>query len=292
MREIKPIIKIIIKITFIVPLFFSLNASGQESVFVKTVFLPNQKYSNTIITNTKSKINFEKSDHLIAAFKAQGISLPAMINGSDTTKTITSTKNEKNGKIPFVTEISQTNTIQEFNGNKIELNNNLLGTKIYGSYTKGDHSKIDSVINNKLDNENKDLLKSTYEKTEDSFNNNIALKIGDSFKKINPLSLPILGYGDLKFNVTTLYTLKKIENNIAYFSTKMTFELISENSITHIKTTSKGEGIAEFDLQHKFMKIVNSNYNIYAEIKNDNLIMSTDLFTETSYFMEMETSSQ
>lgn len=292
MREINIIMKIIIKIIFVVPSFFSLNAKGQEAVFIKTVFLPNQKYSNTIITNTKSKINFEKSDLLIAAFKAQGISMPAMINGVDTTKTITNTKNVNNGKIPFITEISQTSTIQEFNGDKIELNNNLLGTKIYGSYTKGDHSKIDSIINNKLDNENKGLLKSTYEKTEDSFDNNIALKIGDSFKKIHPLSFQILGYGDLKFNVTTLYTLKKVENNIAYFSTKMVFELISENSITDIKTTSKGEGIAEFDLQHKFMKVVNSKYNIYAEINNDNLIMSTDLFTETSYIMEMETSSQ
>ena len=141
MRKINTIIKIVIKIIFFISSFFYLNAIGQESVIVKTVFLPNQKYSNTIITNTKSKINFEKSDHLIAAFKAQGISMPAMINGIDTTKTITNTKNEKNGKIPFITEISQTNTIQEFNGDKIELYNNLLGTKISSFFSYVDFNK-------------------------------------------------------------------------------------------------------------------------------------------------------
>lgn len=283
--EIQPIKKLIV---LLLSMFSASNAQSQDSVTIKTVLQPNQKYLNTTHINMTSIIDIEKNNQLIAKFLAQGAHMPIMINGSGQMKSLMRTQAENKGRIPFITEITMASTDQEFNNEKTQLKNALEGTKIYGYSTNDDHFIIDSIINDQLNEQSKGLLKSSYEQTGQRYNSMVSLKIGDTFQKSKPTSIQIIGYGELKFNVVTTFKLQSIENNMAYFITEMIFTLTTEDPSTEITTKCNGNGKAQFDLQHTFMKVIDAQYNIFAKIKNKNIIISGNYSFDTSDRMEMQ----
>ncbi|MGE8376820.1 MAG: hypothetical protein ACN6PN_00670 [Sphingobacterium sp.] len=274
------------KFNFIL-LFIALfsQAKGQSSLIFKLNFLPNQEYEYTTKTATKVTINFEGNQDLIDALKLQGFNLPATVISESEIKSVTRTKKKKDNKIPFSMEYVSIDAYQNFNNRESKIESPLEGTIIYGNYenkTQSYLSKVDSIINYKLDTKNKTLLKHSIEKLVDTIYSEKALKVGESFKKGAVMEVPIPSYGQLKFMATTRYILKEINNGKAYFETDTDLKLLIPDNFVEIMPPSGGCGKAVYDIMNNIVSMDQTEYTIPVKIKKENLTIIAQINTQNS----------
>jgi hypothetical protein len=134
------------------------------------------------------------------------------------------------------------------------------GTLIYGHGTTIKMPVLDSIVSDGLSTEIKTMLlqvlQSTYRQIDIPAQD---LNVGETFKSVTPLSIPIAGV-TLDMDITTYYKLISINNGIAHFAVTQEYTMKSVITKYQIKATGEGKGTLLYDISNSF-------YNSY-EVKS------------------------
>lgn len=277
------------KLILVLSLFLSNIINAQDSMEFKMQVFPNQTYEIETFTKTKSYMDFEGSEDYLQGFKEQGIELPIVLEYSMFMQSEAKTGNKENNRIPFVNSVKEVRQIQKINGEENIFPNDLEGSIIYGFYDDSGSSKIDSIWNDKLDAETKEMLKNTTEGMAQKIKYpDKHLKIGDTFEQNIPMEVPFADFGTISFIINIEYLLKEIKDDIAFFDTKANFIMTSQITGLELDAEGSGKGFAEYDVKNKFTKnnFLEYSLEMSAQIEAIKIIAKAD--AESKYTMKLK----
>ena len=187
------------KITFLLFLF-TLFVHSQETYKFESKFHPEKKYTLKITVSSSNKM--ARNDKVLN--KA---------TSTEMIRTPTTGKKISDGKFPATMEFGDV----IFSENGKQTLNSLSQTIINGSFTEYNKFVIDTILNSKIDQKTRNILKAAFKnlKPEIDFPEK-PLKIGDSFINKIPMNIPIEGK-QINMLMTKTFTLKNVQNNIAEF---------------------------------------------------------------------------
>ena len=139
-------------------------------------------------------------------------------------------------------------------------------TIIKGSYSEKNVFKVESIINDKIDEKTKEVIKYSLEnvKPEIEFPSK-PLKIGDSFEHNMPMKIPIDKNNAVNFIIKKTYTLKEVNNNIAIFDLNELIFVDTNFKAENILSYGNGTGIVEFNISDNQIVKNNSEFTIHID---------------------------
>lgn len=229
---------------------FFCNSQTQKEVIFKVQYKPETKYNQTIEQTSQANIKYSGSDDFMRKLKDKGVQNPTITNTQSKIETIFKTGKQTNKKtFPITIEFAKSTSSD---GKKIIPD----GTLIYGYGSNGNMPTLDSIVSNGLDENFKKTLLQTMQSTfaQLSFPEK-RVKIGESFSRESPLSIPIAAT-TLDMTITTTFKLLDIINGIADFDVSSIYTMKSVITKYTIKATGNGKGKMLYD-------IVNNNFTRY-----------------------------
>ena len=95
------------------------------------------------------------------------------------------------------------------------------------------------------------------------------LKVNDSLTRTNEVTIPIAGI-EIKFLQKSIYMLKSVQDNIAYFDTKQTYKMLQSSGNFTIVSSGIGQGECTFDIANKHILLSKLHSEIVASIDLNN----------------------
>ena len=237
--------------------------------FTQKVY-PNSEYTMQNNSVVNGEIKFSGNPDVLEQMKKSGQKNPMTMKTTSYSEVKTVTQKETQKNIPFELTFTKSKTDVEMNGQKTDSPNPFLNTKIIGSYENGSHMKIEKIEGNLDENTKKMLMDMTAQmQTEVNFPNE-GLNIGDSFTNKNPMKMPIPNVGEMNMTINTTYTLKKVENNEAYFDVDQDFVMNSDSSQMNLDASGKGTGKSIFSIDKNLFSNMDSDVKMQMKIKMPN----------------------
>ncbi len=243
---------------FTILLLFSYKSYCQEEVFFKVQYLPEKIYIQSIVSTSKSEINYLGPESLLEKIKEKNIENP----NSTFKKTYLKSKN-KTGKLA---ENNFPITIEFIGGENGIIPDD---TVVFGKVIPGKTPTLDSISAPNMEADFKESffksMKNTMAQIELPEKN---VKIGESFSREMPLKMPIGKY-NLELKNTIVYALKKVENNQAFFDISQTYYIISTG--IEMKAEGNGTGQIIYDIKNNFYLFYELKSTINMEVQNDEM---------------------
>ena len=161
------------------------------------------------------------------------------------------------------------------------------GTIIYGNCSLGESPKMDSVYSKYLDEESKETVIESLSGffSHMSFENK-ELKIGESFTKTIPFTVPISNILFIAKIIAT-YTLISISDGTATFKISETLESKKKYTTMHIKMIGKGDGTLKYDINNSYYKNYQLNMNVDITIKQTEYTIKVHSIVNTEQNIEI-----
>ena len=225
---------------------------AQTDILFKVELKPEKKYEQTIEQNSEMRIDYSGSAEVIQKLKEKGIQVNTTTVKSSKSQVVNATgKSRKDGHFPIRIEFVKT---YSSDGKPAVAD----GTVIYGKALPGQMPTLDSISQADATDEYKRQMLSAmqYLFSQISYPEK-KLKIGESFIRETPLSMPISGV-TISFNIITTYKLISIKNGQAYINITQEYTMNGLTTTIPIKAKGKGKGTLVYDIANQFY----SHYNI------------------------------
>ncbi|AMM50563.1 hypothetical protein TH61_04360 [Rufibacter sp. DG15C] len=216
-------------------------------------------------TSSKSVVNFEGSKEQIAKIKANGVTLPLVVEGhSNMLSTTTTGALQADQSFPAIIQYQKVDAQQINNGKETVTESPITGLIAKGKYTAESKFQVDTLISGKINDAFKKAFKATLESAQQSPYPSKPLQIGEKFEHKVPMSIPVTGSQPVKLLITTIYTLKEMRAATAIFDIAQTVQLDMSIDQTNLKASGSGKGVSEFDTKNNFTTkyIVNLDMNL------------------------------
>ncbi|MCU7493126.1 MAG: hypothetical protein HF300_11195 [Ignavibacteria bacterium] len=279
---IKHVITVFIVLSVMIPLQIS-----AEGYLIKNRYQPNNIYNIHCKTETSSDINFVASEEMLKMLKEKGTTFPISSKSYlDISEIAETGKLKENNSFPIkveFTDVTQTNVV---NGVKKESpdSSNFKGTIISGIINENDTFTDVQITGSNAAVRYKELLSGLVSSLISQFQYPDSLvSINDSFTKEIPLQLPVPGTSPINIKLITVYTLKKIENDLAYFDTKYELEMTQQSSKYEVESHGGGKGTLIHDLKRNFFARHQSEMEIHLEVIFDQLKIVSNSVSKTDY---------
>lgn len=236
--------------------------------------LPEMKYEKRISTNSENTVSYSGDDAFMDRLKERGTENPEITKRSSHSETSLTTGSESSkGKFPLTIEY-----INSDRGDGKEVLPN--GTKIFGTDSIGQRPVLDSITATEMSETTKQsLLRSI----ESSFNQidfpEKKLKRGDTFVKLDSLSVPVVG-SKVEILITTTFTLISLHKNIAIFDLSQVHTMESQNSKFEITAAGAGSGKIEFDVKNHYFLEYDTDVDMNMAIDFGEYLMNLDQKTK------------
>ena len=113
--------------------------------------------------------------------------------------------------------------------------------------------------------------------------------VGDTFTNEIPMSIPMQGMNPMEIVVNTVYTLKKVENNIAYFDLTQALTLDTEQEAMKMSATGSGTGNCEYSIKDKWLVKYESDLPMNLSLEmNAMMSMKMKMDTQTILTVSVE----
>ncbi|MBC5775081.1 hypothetical protein H8S95_13470 [Pontibacter sp. KCTC 32443] len=261
----------------------------KKEVVLSNKFLPDTKYTTTVESHSLSSVNFEGPDDLISKINAKGIELPIKTeSSSNMISTINTGAIRKDKSFPATINYDKATSVNISNGKTTEEESPISGLIVKGNYKADNQFVIDTLISEKLNESLRYTLKATLE----SMQNQIRfpdkpMKIGDEFTQALPMTIPIAGMSPVKITINTIYKLKDIKSQIAFFDIVQTVQLDMTVEQSNITATGSGKGISEYDIENRFTTKHESDLDMQMSMNVNNLKITVNSQTQSSQQVEI-----
>ncbi|TDS52416.1 hypothetical protein [Myroides indicus] len=255
------------KILLFILATITISCNSQEKIDFKVGYLPNLDYTLSQKQISENTIKYIASDEVLQSLKDRGVENPTVKKDTTILKSISKTGRIEGNAFPVNIELLEST------------NPTLLsGTKFFGKYID-QKIRIDSIFSTTMTNEEKMTLRMTMESMLNQVEYpNRKIKVGESFKQNNPISMPI-GNIVIELDINSTYTLTNISDGIGYFNLDQIYTLKTEIENYEIKVNGKGNGQIQYDIEQQFF----TKYFLEMEM---NLKMDLDPFS-----IELQTKS-
>lgn len=230
---------------FLLGMFLLANQLFGQKYFFKQEYAPKSEYE--METDMASENNMEVAEPNKKVEKIKMLQEMKM-------KISMTTDKKKENKVPFVMKYTNFEMKTDVNGQEMYSKENPLksmetigviedGNKFSVTDIRGDN--INESIKEVIRNQNIQMAQFAVNFPKDG------MKIGDTFVQNMPYSVNIPQTADIELDNYIEYKLKKVENNKAYFDTKMEMKMKGqgqEKEGFNIFVEGKGVGLAEFDM--------------------------------------------
>lgn len=261
---------------------FFCNSQTQKEVTFKVQYKPDMKYNQMIEQKSQTNIKYSGSEDFLKKLKDKGVENPMITSTQSKIETIFKTGKEiKKKTFPLTIEFTKTVS----SDGKIIIPD---GTIIYGNGSNGNMPTLDSIVSKELDENFKKSLLQTIQSTLNQLSfPEKKIKIGDSFIRESPLSIPVSG-STIEMTITTYYKLLDIENNIANFDVSSVYTMKSVITKYDIKATGNSKGKMLYDIVNNNLTDYKTDTEMKMNFKLEDLYM--DLESKSSFIQTIEIS--
>ena len=258
-------------------------ALGQEIKF-KSRFLPEKTYITSVSTDSRNILNLEGPEDRINELKEKGIGFPIEILSKTSMKTeMKNGKKENEESFPFTIlyDSIKNTTIQ--NGITKEIENPLTGLIIEGFYKSNGQLEVSNLISDKINDATKKTLKTTLETVTQSIPfPDYPMKIGDSFNQVIPMVIPIADVSNVKITISTIYTLRELKGDLAFFDLIQSIALDMDQESATIVAEGNGSGKAVYNTKYNFIAEYGTGMKMKISIGIEDLIIANELEINTN----------
>lgn len=255
---------------FILILQFSLLYSQDEIIF-KGYYSPQKKYKQIIEQTSEMKLEYIGSEEFMENLKKKNIQNPTITNQNSTNEANVFTGKLNNSKnFPFTMKFTKTTSSNERTP-KLE------GTIIYGTGTMNEMPKLDSITSESLDENSKKLILETLQTTFSQLNfPERKIKIGESFSRKSPLSIPISG-DTINISMNSSFKLISISNGKANLDVVVIFTMETNSSKFEVTANGQGKGIMIYDIKNNFISKyeTDTEMNMYFKTEKFDILMKS-----------------
>ena len=243
------------------------SCRSQVEIDFKVGYLPNHSYLLTLKQHSENNIKYIASDEILQILKNNGVENPTITIDTSLLKSISTTGELNKNVFPFDMEV-------------LESSNPTLskGTKFFGKTING-KTKVDSISSSTITEEKKKALLPVMESMMNQIKYpNRKIKVGESFEKKNPISMPIADV-TIDMEINSIYTLRKVKNGIGYFDIDQVYSIKSATKDYEMELDGIGKGKINYEIENQFFS------KFYLE-------MEMDLKVELEHFgIELQSNS-
>jgi hypothetical protein len=242
----------------------SCNSQTKDELTFKVQYKPETKYSQTIEQTSHSDMKYSGSEEFLQKLKVKGVQNPTITDKTSKIESVFKTGKLIDGtNFPLTMEFVKTTS----SDGKKDIPD---GTLLYGHGSIGNMPTLDSIVSNGLDEEFKKTLLQAMQSTfsQLSFPKK-RVKVGESFSRESPLSIPIAGV-TIEMTITTIYKLLSITNGIADFDVSQVYTMKSTITKYTIKATGSGKGKLLYDVSNNYYLKYQIDTEMGMNIKLDN----------------------
>ena len=253
----------------------SCNSRTNDELTFKVQYKPETKYSQTIEQTSHSDIKYSGSEEFLQKLKDKGVQNPAITDKKSKIESVFKTGRLTDGiNFPLTLEFIKTTS----SDGKKDIPD---GTLIYGHCSIGNMPTLDSIVSNDIDEEFKKSLLQAMQSTFSQLTfPEKRVKVGESFSKESPLSIPIAGV-TIELTITTIYKLLSIKNGIADFDVSQVYTMKSNITKYIIKATGSGKGKLLYDASNNYYLKYQIDTEMGIKMKLDNFDL--DLNTKSGF---------
>lgn len=278
----------------ILPLLFlicSITAFAQTNgVTFKVKFLPNTNYTTTLNTFLKSAVTLNGSEEQMARVKANGVTLPIIVESkSNMISTISTGALLEDQSFPAVISYGEVKSSQTSNGKEKESESPISGLIAKGRYNSEGKFRVDTLMSDKLNDGLRHTLKATLESVQQQIlYPDKPMRIGDKFEQKIPMSIPVSGMDPVKVTINTEYKLRDINGDLAIFDITQTVQLDMQVEQSNIKALGSGTGVSEFSVKNSFMTKYESNMDMQLTMDVNGFNITTAVNSKTNQQVEIK----
>lgn len=242
----------------------SCNSQSKDGLTFKVQYKPETKYSQTIEQTSHTDMKYSGSEEFLQKLKDKGVQNPTITDNVSKIESVFKTGKLTDGtNFPLTLEFVKTTS----SDGKKEIPD---GTLIYGHGSIGNMPTLDSIVSSGLDEEFKKTLLQAMQSTfsQLSFPEK-KVKVGESFSRESPLSIPIAGV-TIEMAITTNYKLLSIANGIADFDVSQVYTMKSNITKYTIKATGSGNGKLLYDVSNDYYLKYQIDTEMVMNMKLDN----------------------
>lgn len=264
-------------------LIYSCAIADETIVILEPPDLPDRTVRVITSMNDEVVLNVVGDDELIEKNRQRGINFPFRLSSYNTRKIITTTgPADKDGSYSIERTFEDSvSYAEDEKGDRINIprsTDRMVGVRVRGVKYRSGNIKISDVEGGSIDDNTKQLLKRMFESMA-----NIepmpkhSLKIGDTFSAGTSFDMPVPGQASLKVNSESIYVLKKIEANKAYFDIKMRFSLANNVEKFSIQSSGNGFGAMTYNLRDRLEEKSSTEISFKVEIKDGSKTFSSSM---------------
>ncbi|MEN9440107.1 MAG: hypothetical protein RLZ33_183, partial [Bacteroidota bacterium] len=241
-----------------------IHAFKDDELTFKVQYKPEKKYSQTIEQTSHTDIKYSGSEEFLQKLKDKGVQNPTITDKATKIESIFKTGKLTDGtNFPLTMEFIKTTS----SDGKKEIPD---GTLIYGHCSIGNMPTLDSIASDELDEEfKKALLQAMQSSLSQLSLPEKRVKVGESFSRESPLSMPIAGV-TVEMTITTNYKLLGITNGIADFDVSQVYTMKSTITKHTIKATGNGKGKLLYDVSNNYYLKYQIDTEMGMNMKLDN----------------------
>lgn len=238
-------------------------------------YKPKTKYSQTIEQTSHSEMKYSGSEEFLQKIKDKGIQNPTLTDKTSKIESVFKTGKLTDGtNFPLTMEFVKTTS----SDGKKDIPD---GTIIYGHGSIVSMPTLDSIVSKGLDEKFKKTLLQTMQSTfsQLSFPEK-KVKVGESFSRESPLSIPIAGV-IIEMTITTNYKLLNITNDIADFEVSQIYTMKSTITKYTINAIGSGKGKLLYDVSNNYFLKYQIDTEMGMNVKLENFDL--DINSKSGY---------
>jgi hypothetical protein len=242
----------------------SCYSQSKDGLTFKVQYKPETKYSQTIEQTSHTDMKYSGSEEFLQKLKDKGVQNPTITDKVSKIESVFKTGKLTDGtNFPLTMEFVRTTS----SDGKKDIPD---GTLVYGLGSIGNMPTLDSIVSEGLDEEFKKTLLQAMQSTfsQLSFPEK-KVKVGESFSRESPLSIPIAGV-TIEMTITTNYKLLSITNGIANFDVSQVYKMKSTITKYTIKATGSGKGKLLYDVSNNYYLKYQIDTEMGMNVKLDN----------------------
>lgn len=270
-------------VLIVATLVYSCAIADERIVILEPPDLPDRTVRVITSMNDEVILNVVGDNELIEKNRQRGINFPFRFSSYSTRKIITTTGPvDKDGSYSIERTFEDSvSYAEDEKGDRINIprsTDRMVGVRARGVKHRNGNIKIRDVEGGGIDDNTKQLLKRMFESMA-----NIepmpkhSLKIGDTFSTGTSFDMPVPGQAPLKVNSESIYVLKKIEGNKAYFDIKMRFSLANNADKFSIQSSGNGFGAMTYNLRDRLEEKSSTEISFKVEIKDGSKTFSSSM---------------
>ncbi|MCC5916264.1 MAG: hypothetical protein JJU02_02940 [Cryomorphaceae bacterium] len=245
----------------------------KETIEIKSDYLPNHHYTFIQEQNVVNTITYDGPQEVLAEILEDGRNNPTVNKNNNSYYYTIKTKNMRGAGVPLELEFIETSD-PGLPG----------GLKFFGTYVF-EEVFFDSVAAKTVDeNQRRGLLYYAQNLVTNNEYPRQSIQVGESFSQITPMEFPV-GNVPIEIEINSKYTLKKVEDGRAYFDIVQVFTLLSDDNVTTLKGTGKGQ--TTFHIEKSFFTKFSSEMEMVLKTRVETMDITIDVKSETNHKTEI-----